>query len=186
LATQVGLSPPVSFRNLISTLDDLPLATVTFESGPLTANFVHASGQLGLQSNGLTSFRGHVHDSGDVGGDFYLLAAALVDVTDASGRTPIFVQTGQVDILGRTDNWQHDAAADTIATQWSVARGSRVEWRLHVSTDPLAVTVEVVLPLFVVGMIVGAIFFATSDGSTKCHWDDTRGMQVCEKNGSSP
>jgi len=179
LAVQLGLAFPASFQDLIRTLDELPFATVTFDSGGLTANYVHGSGQLGLQSDGLTSFRGNVHESGFTG-DFYLFAAALLDVVDESGGNPVFVQTGQVDLLGRTDNWQHDKAVDAVGAQWEMARDSRVEWRLHVATDPLAASVEVVGALFVGAIIVIGTIFATSD-DTKCRWDDTRGMQVCEK-----
>jgi len=190
LALQLGMSPPVSLTALLTALDSLPLATVTFSSGPLTANYVHGSAQLGLQSDGLVSFKGQVHESGLVG-DNYQFVAALLDVVDSSGNTPAFVHTyrvaGQSDLLGsHDDQFQTDRKVNIVEAQWSAAKSSRVEWRLHASTDPVEVTADSVGNLFPgSGFVIGAIFESgvggdSSDG-TVCHWapDDT--LLGCEK-----
>ena len=68
----------------------------------------HISGwtQLGLNSDGTASFRGHVHDSGPTGYN-YVLTTVLLDVLDQQGRALAFAHAGSVhgtfDIGSRDD-----------------------------------------------------------------------------------
>src|SRR5271157_5847970 len=73
LGIKLGLSVPISAKNLITGLENLPPAGVTYDSGPLTANYVHGSATVYLQSDGLVDFTGQVHEAG-VFGDNYLFA----------------------------------------------------------------------------------------------------------------
>src|SRR5439155_14605444 len=115
-------------------------------------------GQLGIQSNGLTSFRGHVHEDSSFVGDNYVLSAVLLDVADSSGKTPAFAQTGslagQLSPGSSDKDWQRDRKVDFIAAQWNAAKVGRVQWRLHASTDPIQV-VTLVIPG---GSVIGSLF----------------------------
>src|SRR5690242_8145947 len=101
LAQRLGMSFPVSFHDLLGVLDNLAAASVTFDSGPLTAGFVHGSAYLFLQSDGKMAWGGKVHESGVVG-DNFRFAVALLDVKDAAGNVLVFIHedtvAGQLDI----------------------------------------------------------------------------------------
>jgi hypothetical protein len=119
-----------------------------------------------------------VHESGVVGHN-YVFAAAFLDVVTSEGKTLIFASPegtvhGTLDIGSRASDFQIDGPNDPtlskfIADNWETVKRSRVEWRLHVSTNPIAVVEAVLVGLFVaVGVGAGALF--VSDPNTHCEW----------------
>src|SRR6202043_4184349 len=72
-------------------------ATLTFPSDhDMVAEEVTATQvAVGLQSNGFISFRGTLTE-GNVTGDNYVIACALVSITDSSGATPVIATNGNV------------------------------------------------------------------------------------------
>lgn len=173
LANKLGLSFPVSLLDVMHALDNLLSASVTWDSGPLTANYVHASSQLFLQSDGGTSFTGQVHEAGAVG-DNFILAIALLDVKDASGKTPVFVHTdtvaGQLNIGFSDKNWSDFGFSQTVKDNWAAVQSTRFHASLQVSTDPWQVTETVITGLFV-GFLIGAgIAQVTNNCGDGGHW----------------
>jgi hypothetical protein len=169
------MSVPISVIRLVDNLNHLPPATVIFNSGTLGPSTVTAWAQVGLQSDGLASFRGHIHESGAVGHN-YLFAMALLDLKDNQGNTLVFSQKGSVngtlDIGSRDDNWQIDGSNSLISDKWDVAKNSRVQAHLKVDTDPFQVLETVVLGLFAAAGVVWLVLFG-SDPKTKCTWGPT-------------
>lgn len=187
IASALHMAAPISARKVLQRLGSLPAATVTLSSGPLTANHVHGWAQIGLQSNGLTSFRGQVHESGAVG-DNYLMTAVLIDVKDSSGGSVAFAHSGtvagQVDLLRHSDDdWQTDRAVELIEAQWETARNSRVEWRLHASTDPIELGTAPI-PIPGSGYLIGLLLESGSGGDegdgTSCSWASD-GLANCRR-----
>jgi len=166
------MTAPISVANLIGTLDLLPPAIVVFDSGTLGPSTVTASAQVGLQSDGLASFRGHIHESGATGHN-YLFAIALLDVKDSQGNTLVFAHEGnvkgQLDIGSSDDDWQIDGLDSVISDKWDIAKNSRFESGLHFSTDPFQVVETVIARLFVAAGVVAVSLFV-SDPNTKCTW----------------
>jgi hypothetical protein len=172
-AGALNLRAPVSVRNLVNTLNDLPPAATIYDSGAIDGEYLHARAKVFLQSDGLGSFAGHVHESG-VAGENYLLILTFLDVTDAAGKTLAFQRTGhvpgQLDIGSSDDDWQINFSALAIADHWDFVRnkGGRVRAMLHSSANPWYVTEEAVFGLVVAaGLAVGGIFFF-SGGNVHC------------------
>jgi len=183
LSLKLGLSPPISLVKLSGTLNTLPPATVSFSSPPLTANFLHGSASVGVQSDGMASFVGSVHEAG-VLGDNYVLAAALLDVKDARGNTLVFVQTGsvqgQLDIGSSDASWQIDGLNQLLADQWDNVKKGHINWQLHASTDPLTAVEPIVIGLLAaVGVVAVAMFAGDSD--THCVWGDGTSLVNCQR-----
>lgn len=168
LAVNLGLSVPISVLNLINTLNNLPPAVVIYNSGQLTTSYVHGWAQVLLQSDGLWSFHGHVHESGAVG-DNYLFMMAFVDVKDASGKMLIFLRNenvkGQLDIGSSDDDWQINGFNQLAADQWNIIKNTRVQPLFHSSTDPFQAVETVLLsaPIVAAAFIVGALFLSKND-----------------------
>lgn len=161
LALKLGMSFPVSLLALPRALNDLLPAGVTYDSGRFAAGNVHASAQLFLQSDGGMLFSGQVHESGAVG-DNFVLAMALLDVQDASGNTLVFVHedtiAGQVGVGFSDKEWHNPGFNQLVKDNWDAVKRTRVETRLHVSTDPWQVTETVIGTLFaIVGAVIGGI-----------------------------
>jgi hypothetical protein len=177
LAVQLGLSFPVSVKDLIDAIDKLPPDSVTLVSGPLTANYVHGSVQLFLQSDGGMAFTGQAHEAGVVG-DNFLLAIALLDVKDASAKTLVFAHTdtvaGQYEVGFSDKNWQDFGFNQLVQDTWPAAKNTRFQAVLKAQTDPWQVTEAVLVGIFVAigGVLVGrAIPDACKDGANwKCGW----------------
>jgi len=108
LAQGLRMSFPVSVKDLIGVLDGLPPASITSDSGPLTAGFVHGSAYLFVQSDGGIQWGGKLHESGAVG-DNFRFTVALLDVKDAAGNVLVFVHedtlAGQLDIGFSDKEW---------------------------------------------------------------------------------
>jgi hypothetical protein len=159
-------------RQLIGTLNALPPATAIFDSGTLGPSTVTASAQVGIQSDGLASFRGHIHESGLVGHN-YLFAIALRDLKDSKGNPLVFAREGnvkgQADIGSSDDDWQIDGINSLISDNWDTAKNSRFDARLHVSTDPFQVVETIIIGLFAALGVVAVSLFV-SDPNTKCEW----------------
>jgi len=183
LTKVLNLAAPVSLtQNLLPALNNLPYAVVTKSSGPLTANFVHGSAQVGMQSNGNISFRLHVEEDGATGDNF--LVTAITDITSAYDGKPIaFMHQGNVagtlNIGGSTTaDWQVDTSDQAIESQWDTAKNSNIQFTLHVSTDPFQL-VEGVLGGFFVVALYDVISAADQDSS--CTWDgDTDSGQMTQ------
>ena len=174
LGLNLRLPVPVSLSNVIKGLDNLNPAGVIYKSGPMTANFVHGSAQLYLQSDGLVSFSGNVHESGVVG-DNYLFMMALLDVRDLSGNTLVFAHnssvSGQLDVGSSDASWQTNGPTQVVKDQWDNVKRSRVQSHLHVSTDPVQVFETAYLGIWIAaGLALTGIFFGgfASDPRTKC------------------
>jgi len=175
LALAMGMTAPISVIQLIGGLEGLPPATVIFDSGTLGPSTVTASAQVGIQSDGLASFRGNIHESGAIGHN-YVFAIALLDLKDSQGNTLVFAHEGnvkgQLDIGSSDDSWQDDGHNSLISDNWDIAKNSRSQARLHVSTDPLQAIETVIIGLFAaVGTVAVALF--TTDPNTVCTWRTT-------------
>ena len=172
LAQGLRMSFPVSVKDLIGVLDGLPPASITSDSGPLTAGFVHGSAYLFVQSDGGIQWGGKLHESGAVG-DNFRFTVALLDVKDAAGNVLVFVHedtlAGQLDIGFSDKEWNDPGFNQLVKDNWEQVRRTRFDYHLHASTDPLqAVETGFVLAAIVVGAIVG------SDEALQCpegqHW----------------
>jgi hypothetical protein len=174
LAKASGLAPPVALTELISWLDGLPFITATYSSGPLTAGYVHGSAQLGVQSDGQVSFRGHVEEHGITGDNFTFLAA-LEGVTDASGATLAFAHQGNVEGTGNifghhTADFQVDYPSNqAIVNQWGTAQNTTVNFKLSVSLNIGQLTEGLVSGLFGFEVIL-IILSGSGSGSGGCTW----------------
>jgi hypothetical protein len=158
LTAKLGMTFPVSLLDLLKALNDLVPAGVTYDSGRFAAGNVHVSSQLYLQSDGGVSFSGQVHESG-VSGDNFVLAMALLDVKDDSGNALVWVHSdtiaGQLDVGFSDKEWHDYGFNQLVKDNWDAVKNTRVEHRLHVSTDPLQVTETFIAGLFVA---VGVVF----------------------------
>jgi len=159
LAQGLRMSFPVSVKDLIGVLDGLPPASITSDSGPLTAGFVHGSAYLFVQSDGGIQWGGKLHESGAVG-DNFRFTVALLDVKDAAGNVLVFVHedtlAGQLDIGFSDKEWNDPGFNQLVKDNWEQVRRTRFDYHLHASTDPLqAVETAFVLAAIVVGAIVG-------------------------------
>jgi hypothetical protein len=173
LAKQLGMPFPVSIQDLIRTLDGLPYDSRTFDSGALEANYVHASAYLFVQSDGGVAWGGNVQEAG-VFGDNFRVAVGLLDVKDAAGNALAFVHEdtiiGKVDIGYSDKNWTDYGKNQLIADNWEQVKTSRVQFELHVSTDPWQVAETVIAGVVVViGAIVGGKV-ACPKGEWNCGW----------------
>jgi hypothetical protein len=167
LAIKLGMPFPVSIRDLLGVLNKLPPAVAVFSSDPIEANYVRGGAQLGIGSDGLYSFRGNLHENGEIG-DNYFVAVALLDVHDSSGKTFVAGHdgwlAGQLAFGDSDDSFQDDRFSQLLKDQWDAAKNSRVQFILHVSTNPLQLTETFVASLFVVvGVVLGGIFAGKAD-----------------------
>ncbi len=170
LALKLGLSFPVSLVDLLMTLNKLLPAGVTYESGRFASSNVHASAVLYLQSDGAVSFSGQIHESGVVG-DNCVLAMMLLDFKDASGNPVVFVHqetvAGQLDVGFSDKEWHEYGFNQLVKDNWEAVKRTRIETRLHVSTDPWQVTETVIAGLFAgrilaIGIVIGVILAGKS------------------------
>jgi hypothetical protein len=180
LALKLRMSFPVSLLDLLRTLNDLLPAGVTYDSGRFVAGYVHASAQLYLQSDGAMSFSGQVHESGVVG-DNFVLAMALLDVKDASGKPAVWVHSdtvaGQLAIGFSDKEWHDYGFNQLVKDNWDAVKNTRVQTVLQVSTDPWQVTELVVIGLFIaIGTAIGGAFIVnmtkecSENGQWRCGW----------------
>ncbi len=161
LAMKLGMSVPVSLLDLPKALNELLPAGVTYDSGRFAAGNVHASAQLYLQSDGGMLFSGQAHESGVVG-DNFVLAMVLLDVKDAAGNALAFVHddtlAGQLDVGFSDKEWHTPGFNQLVRDNWDAVKHTRVETRLHVSTDPWQVTELAIAGLVGVAVAIGGIF----------------------------
>jgi hypothetical protein len=193
IAQGLAMSFPVSIKDFVVRLDGLAPASVTSDSGPRTAGFVHGSAYLFLQSDGGIAWGGKVHESGVVG-DHFRFAVALLDVKDAAGNVLVFVHedtlAGQVDIGFSDKEWNDFGVNQLVKDNWAQVRSTRFDYRLHASTDAL----QVVETVFIAAaIVVGAI--AAGDEASRCpegsHWkcgwiDSGKGQQTSPGNPNNP
>jgi len=182
LAVKLHIASPISLRDVMGGLNDLPPASITFGSGSLVAGFVHGSGYLYLQSDGGTAFGGSAHESGVVGENFFL-AFLLLDVVDAKGQPIAFVHpdilAGQLTIGFSDKNWNDYGLNAFIAANWDAVRTTRVRVVLHASTDGWQVLEAVVIGAFVAaGLAVSGVIIANQvkaceppNGQWKCGFE---------------
>jgi hypothetical protein len=193
LGLKLGLSVHISVLNIIRALDNLPAATVTYSATDVSTGNVQGWAQVGFQSDGVASFRGHVHESGDWG-DNYIVAVVFPDVKDGSGKSLAFARSGNVagnlDFGSKDDDWQDDVSGQVISDQWDLIKNSiangPVVLRIQTSTNPFYVTETVVLALLG-GIIVGGILFLAGTAQWKCYWrtydpndPESTGLPGCE------
>jgi hypothetical protein len=177
LALKLGMRVPISVQGLVATMAGLPLATVIFNSGELGPDTVSGFGWVGIRSDGAASIRVHAHESGAIGHNF-VLAMALSDVVDSQGKMLSFAIEGAVhgtfDPRDRDEDKQTDGGPNpVISDQWNAIKNSRVESRLHVSTDAFQALEAVVTggfaALLTAAGAVGVALFV-GDPQTKCTW----------------
>ncbi len=193
LARGLSLVPPVSLaKGLLPALANLPFACVTRASGPLTANFVHGSAQVGMQSNGHFSFRMHVEEAGITGDDF-LFVATLNGVKDNTGATLVLAHTGNVagtfNIGGHSSaDFRLDQNDQAIADNWDTVKQSTVTFSLHVSTNPFELT-EGLLGGFVAVVLFKVVKEIIKSG-VNCNWSsedtDSGEMTQCTTDDQDP
>ena len=188
LARGLNLTAPVSVVNdLLPALNSLPFQAVTISSGAKEADFVHGSAQVGLQSNGQVSFRGHVEEHGLVGENF-LFAAALLDLVDSSGENPVFVKIGNVEgtanIGGNhTADFQIDSSVQVIADQWDSAKNTRVQFSLQTQLNEWQLTEGLVSGLFGIKLVLMILEGGQPGSSNPCTWGgdtETGALQQCQ------
>lgn len=177
LALKLGLSLPVSLYAVIAALNKLPPASVTFDSGPLTAGYVHASARLYVQSDGGVAFAGDAHEAG-VFGEHFLLAVALDDVQDAQGNTPVWphqeVLAGSSE-FGKSDiGWLDSGYWQFAQDNWDLVKKSRYQFVLKARTDAWQLTEGVLLGLFkaIAAAVAVVLVVKCTEGqrSWKCGW----------------
>jgi hypothetical protein len=182
LGVKVGLTSPISVRNLMNVLGGLPPAVFTINSGSVsTPGGVTGSAQVGLQSDGAASFRGSVSNPGP-GGINYVFALALLDIKDSSGNTLVFANSGSMfnAVEGSSDSWQQDGFNQLIADNWDAAKASRWKATLEVSDNPFQDIVSVIVQsLAYIG--VAAVFIFSGSGAWQCRWTSD-GLLHCEPN----
>ena len=174
LVRRLGMSFPSSIKDLLATLNSLPPDSVTFSSGRNVTGTVHWSGTLFLQSDGGSAFSGQVHESGPVG-DKFVMAIALLDVKDALGRPLVLPHEdtiiGQLEIGFSDKEWNTPGGIPAVADNWEQVKATRVQWKMHTSTDPWQVLETVVVAMFAA---IGSIFVGTQ--AATCpegqHWGD--------------
>jgi hypothetical protein len=165
LAAKLNLTPPISVKDLIAALNGLPAASVKFDSGPLTAGYLHGNGSLFIQSDGAAVFSGSVNEAG-ITGDNFTFAAALLDVKDDSGNVATFIHqdtvVGQIDIGFSNKQWDTIGSNQLLSDKWDSVRSSRVQWVLLAKTDPFEVpeTIinSIVAALVAIGIIILGAF----------------------------
>jgi hypothetical protein len=124
LAQKLGMPFPVSFRELLRILEDLPPAVVTIDiSSVATPGGVNAYGQVGLQSDGAASFRGTVNSAGP-GGIDYTYTVVLLDILDDDGNAIAFSKSGNLynAVQASTAEFQQDMFCEYIAKNWDRAK----------------------------------------------------------------
>jgi hypothetical protein len=133
LAQQIGLDSFMSLRELAKYLDP---EQITFKTGEAKAGDVKGWGEWTLFSNGYWMFRGHLHDSGTIVGDYYTLVMSL-NYVEASGEIITVQQEGRLGAVvggSRDVDWLQRGRDTRIAANWSNIVAQGCTWRLH--TDP--------------------------------------------------
>ena len=81
-----------------------------------------------------------------------------------------------INIGSSDDDWQDDGHNVLISDNWDIAKNSRFQTHLHVSTNPLQAIETIIIGAFAaVGVIAFALF--ASDPKTKCTWGPAVGPQ---------
>lgn len=172
LVMKLGMPFPVSIRDLLAVLNNLPPATAVFSSESIEANYVRGSAQLGIQGDGLYSFRGNLHENGEFG-DYYFVAAVLLDVRDSSGKTLVIAHqgsvAGQLAIGASDDSFQDNGFSELLKDNWDVAKNSRVEFILNVFTNPFEVS-EVIGNAVLVALGVAIVAIFGTQAAANCTW----------------
>jgi hypothetical protein len=179
LGLKLGLAVPFTLSSLIANLDGLPLLSVVFKSGTRGPSTTTGWANVGIQSDGLSGFRGYVREDGVVGHN-YLFVMAFPDLRDAKGRPVVFAHEGKVhgrDELGlgdRSDSWNEGGPLDPVqqnlfVDNWDALRTARFESKLHVSTDPIEATLFVGEFLVAIGVVIaGAVGFVLCASNLEC------------------
>jgi hypothetical protein len=110
---------------------------ITFKTGEAKAGDVKGWGEWTLFSNGRWMFRGHLHDSGTLVGDFYTFVMSLNYVVESSREIISVKQEGRLGaVVGgeRNVDWSQQGKDAKIAADWSNIVAQGCTWRLH--TDP--------------------------------------------------
>ena len=177
LGEALGLSPPISVRDIVSGLQGLPGQQMLFATGPLGPSTVTAFAQLMISSEGFWSFRGSIHESGAVGHN-YALGMSLLDLKDSSGQVVSFKNEGTVhgrfEFGSSDDNWQQDNQNQLIADNWEIAKNSGMHYDIEVSTDALDVIEAALIGALVAAALTGLAFFI-GNPNTHCKWSPSIG-----------
>jgi hypothetical protein len=174
LASQLGLSPPISLQNLVN-----HPATLTYKTGIMSAGDVSGSAELGISSSGHWSFRGRLDDKGTLVGDSYVLVIAL-NFVDTSGQIAVVKQEGSLggSVFGESRNvtWQQDGYDPLIALNWNNIRDKGFTAKLEVGPDAAQIFQAVVTSIAIVIAVVAVAYVLAhipSGGSARgmeCDW----------------
>jgi hypothetical protein len=178
------LYPQISMVQVVDRL--LPDSQLFPVWSPFPDGYITGWTQVGINSDGTASFRGHFHDSGPSAYD-YVVVTALLDVVDANGNTLVFAHKGTIhgtfEFGSRDDNWQTDSVSCLIASNWAAARSSRTYSTIHTHND-VAGVLETIIEGMLSGLgIVGIVLFGdgVATGKISCQWADpsTGGGLIC-------
>jgi hypothetical protein len=125
LAVKFGLPVPISVRNLIRTLDNLPAlpSQLDYDSGPIVFGGgvpVGGSAHVTIFSDGTSVFSGHLHDSGATSYN----TASICAVKDTRNRVYLFQHAGSVaGTVGsgsRDDDWNAPGPQNaSVVANWA-------------------------------------------------------------------
>jgi hypothetical protein len=192
LAHQLGLERPITATQLLAALEALPTAVVTLRLPDVqTPGGVTATGALGLQADGMWSFKGHVHNPS--GGIDYVYTATLLDVKDADGKMPVFFQSDSLfnEFTSSDGDFQKDGFSELVAEQWDAAKRSRLYAYLWDEDDPGDQLLETLSGIAIVigGALGGGAALVSApgpddtpaDNTPICSWSGGQGgsMQGC-------
>jgi hypothetical protein len=169
LAQQIGLDSFMSLRELAKYLDP---EQITFKTGEAKVGDVKGWGEWTLFSNGYWMFRGHLHDSGTLVGDYYTLVMSL-NYVGASGEIISVKQEGKLGAVvggSRDVDWEQRNRNAEIAANWSNIIAQGCTWRLHTDPDLKklgAVLGEIVLTLGGVGIMI--LVATNSSNNSDCY-----------------
>jgi hypothetical protein len=136
-------------------------------------------GEVLLQSDGLASFRGHVHNA-DFFGEQYGMAVFFDGAIDDRGYPMVFAYGGTVSGTGNplsdnNDNWQEDGRdCAVIADKWDVLKASVESRRFHAVLSASTNLTAVVVTLIVdsgLGAAAAGFAYVFGSGAVLCEWD---------------
>ncbi|QEL82603.1 hypothetical protein DN407_29335 (plasmid) [Bacillus sp. JAS24-2] len=159
---------PISITNL----QNLPPESITFNIpeiiGELLLGDIYGQGTLTLQSNGMWSLKGHIHNGNWIGQSYRF--GALLDFIDPTGVAYYFYHDGNV--AAHDDNdYLTVGYKKEIADYWEQIKKSKIYPKLHSSTESLDAflkTLSVLVPLGVLILALTSGARTENDPRHKC------------------
>jgi len=163
LAVKLGLPLPITVRNLIRTLDDLPAlpSQLDHDSGPIVfgggvpvGGFAHVT----MFRDGTSIFSGHLHDSGATSFN----TACVCAVKDAKNNAYLFQHAGNVaGTFGsgsRDDDWNLSGPQnDSIVANWADLLHATATFQTSVTLDLGSLIDRTLAGIGAVAAVIGVI-----------------------------